>query len=56
MDYVDLQEKVYHAYEADAVDAYRQIYGRNKKVIDSKYHKDYDRGYEDQPYGMKEYD
>lgn len=56
MEYVDLQEKKDHAYEVGAVDAYRLRYGRYKKSVDPKFYADYDRGYEEQPYGMKEYE
>jgi hypothetical protein len=44
------------AYEKGGVDAYRQKYGRMKKDVDTQFYPAYDRGYEEQPYGMKEYD
>ena len=43
------------AYEKGGMDAYRNNYGKHKKYVDVQFYKDYDRGYEEQPYGQKDY-
>ena len=53
---MDTTEKAYEAYEAGAMDAFRMLYGRKKKDVDKLYYLDYDRGYDDQPYGTKDYE
>lgn len=59
MEYVDLKEytDAECAYDLGGIDAYRNIYGRYiKKDWTKELRSEYDRGYEDQPYGTKEYE